>query len=155
MKDSNAFSGENLSTISEEAFCSWFPDNQGPPNLHERLNRLHELGSALLSGSAYCIIAILVQFQSSALNFVKDFDGLALTVVKKANGSARELVRLVLMHFVGYFYSFSQHFTINATQCNVLDKGFEIHPSIGADSSTSTSVRKSSWRICGAPSKAA
>eukprot|EP01038_Epipyxis_sp_PR26KG_P014213 gene14213-19070_t len=78
-KDSTSFKAEILAAITPETLESWFAPHI-IPNVEERVLRVRELGAVLL----------------------KDFDGLAINVAKKANRSAVELVRLILMHFPGF-----------------------------------------------------
>ena len=48
--DRTAFDAEKLSNLTEDKFLSWFANpNSLPPNIHERLLRLQELGEALAS----------------------------------------------------------------------------------------------------------
>mmetsp|Transcript_5003 Transcript_5003/g.7644 ORF Transcript_5003/g.7644 Transcript_5003/m.7644 type:complete len:329 (+) Transcript_5003:31-1017(+) len=78
-KNSNAFSAESLSNISEDVLQSWFP-NHTIPLISERVLRLKEMGEVLL----------------------KEFAGLAEGMVVAANGSAVKLVELILRYLPGF-----------------------------------------------------
>eukprot|EP01036_Dinobryon_divergens_P022169 gene22169-30406_t len=78
--DKSIFSGEKLASLTEEIFLSWFSPSKLPPNVYERLMRLHELGNAL----------------------VANFDGLAINMVKAANNSGVKLAELILMYLPGF-----------------------------------------------------
>lgn len=78
--DNEAFSAQNLISITESKLSSWFPENLQLPSLPDRILRLNELGQCLQD----------------------NFDGLASNMVKQANKSASKLVQLVIQHIPGF-----------------------------------------------------
>ncbi|GMF11765.1 unnamed protein product [Phytophthora lilii] len=81
-RDPTALDAGNLATVTNETVASWFHPFT-PPQLDERRRKVQEVGQ------------VLQHF----------FDGLALNLIKKANFSAVEAVRLVLANFPGPEYS--------------------------------------------------
>eukprot|EP01035_Chromulina_nebulosa_P019453 gene19453-25335_t len=79
-KDINSFNADRLSTLTEDDFNSWFPNNKQLPNSIERVRVLNELGQVLLD----------------------EFDGLASNLVKLADHSASNLVYLLLRYLPGF-----------------------------------------------------
>jgi hypothetical protein len=81
-KDETAFDAQKLATITPEVLNSWLdpPGTFTFPQLEERVRKVQEVGQVLL----------------------RHFDGLAVNVVKQANYSAEELVRLVTAYFPGF-----------------------------------------------------
>lgn len=79
LEDPHALDAQNLAQVSGDTLASWFHPFT-PPQLEERKRRVKELGDVLL-------------------HF---FDGQALNLVKQANFSAVEAVRLILAYFPGF-----------------------------------------------------
>ncbi|GAB9475151.1 Upf0553 family protein [Globisporangium polare] len=79
LSDPQALDAKNLANVSSATLTSWFHPF-APPQLEERKRKVKELGQVLLHV----------------------FDGKALNLIKQANGSAVEAVRLVLAHFPGF-----------------------------------------------------
>lgn len=79
LKDPHALDAANLANVSSATLSSWFHPFT-PPQLEERKRKVKELGDVLLH----------------------IFDGKALNLIKQANGSAVEAVRLVLSYFPGF-----------------------------------------------------
>lgn len=77
--DASAFNADNLCGMTADVLQSWFPGFD-IPLLEERVDRLRELGQALMN----------------------DFNGLASNMVIKASNSVVKLVKLILMHFPGF-----------------------------------------------------
>lgn len=78
LADPQALDASRLARVSEETVTSWFTPFT-PPQLEERVRKVQELG-------------VVLQYY---------FDGLALNLIKQADGSAVEAIRLVLAHFPG------------------------------------------------------
>lgn len=78
LRDPHALDADNLANVDVETVTSWFHPYT-PPQLEERVRKVQEVGAVL---------------QHS-------FDGLALNLIKQANASAVEAVRLVLANFPG------------------------------------------------------
>ncbi|KAI9988584.1 hypothetical protein PInf_022034 [Phytophthora infestans] len=78
LHDPHALDAENLAKVTNDMVASWFHPFT-PPQLDERRRKVREVGEVLL------------QF----------FDGQALNLIKKANCSAVEAIRLVLAYFPG------------------------------------------------------
>uniref|UniRef100_K3WIW1 Queuosine 5'-phosphate N-glycosylase/hydrolase n=1 Tax=Globisporangium ultimum (strain ATCC 200006 / CBS 805.95 / DAOM BR144) TaxID=431595 RepID=K3WIW1_GLOUD len=79
LKDTHALDAANLVRVDSETLTSWFHPFT-PPQLEERKRKVQELGEVLL-------------------HF---FDGQALNLIKHANGSAVEAIRLILAYFPGF-----------------------------------------------------
>ncbi|EEY70508.1 uncharacterized protein PITG_05926 [Phytophthora infestans T30-4] len=79
LHDPHALDAENLAKVTNDMVASWFHPFT-PPQLDERRRKVREVGEVLL------------QF----------FDGQALNLIKKANCSAVEAIRLVLAYFPGF-----------------------------------------------------
>lgn len=82
-EDSTAFNAENLANTDAKTLNSWFPSDKQLPNIEERVIRLQELGHALMGED-------------------NRFGGLAINMVRAANNSAKELVRLLLQYIPGF-----------------------------------------------------
>lgn len=82
-QDSTAFDADKLAKIDAKTLNSWFPDDKHLPNVDERVIRLQELGEALTCEG-------------------NRFGGLAMNMVKSANNSAQQLVRLLLQYIPGF-----------------------------------------------------
>ena len=79
LRDPHALDADRLATVSNETVASWFAPFT-PPQLDERRRKVQEVGQ------------VLQYF----------FGGLALNLVKQANHSAVEVVRLILAYFPGF-----------------------------------------------------
>lgn len=79
LKDPHALDANNLVNVSTETLTSWFHPFV-PPQLDERKRKVKEVGE------------VLQHF----------FDGHALNLIKQANHSAVEAVRLILAYFPGF-----------------------------------------------------
>ncbi|TMW55666.1 hypothetical protein Poli38472_010548 [Pythium oligandrum] len=79
LKDPQALDADNLINVSCATITSWFHPFV-PPQLEERQRKVQEVGQVL----KHC------------------FDGLALNLIKQANYSAAEAVRLILAYFPGF-----------------------------------------------------
>ncbi|OWZ17255.1 hypothetical protein PHMEG_0008827 [Phytophthora megakarya] len=79
LNDLHALDAKNLAIVTNETVASWFHPFS-PPQLDERRRKVQEVGQ------------ILQHF----------FDGQALNVIKQANFSAVEAVRLILANFPGF-----------------------------------------------------
>jgi hypothetical protein len=78
LKDPHALDADRLASVNTDTVTSWFHPHT-PPQLEERVRKVQEVGVVLQHA----------------------FDGLALNLVKQANASAVEAVRLVLANFPG------------------------------------------------------
>ncbi|KAH7472160.1 hypothetical protein KRP22_002402 [Phytophthora ramorum] len=79
VNDPHALDAENLATVTNETVASWFHPFT-PPQLDERRRKIREVGD------------VLQYF----------FDGRAMNLIKQANFSAVEAIRLVLANFPGF-----------------------------------------------------
>lgn len=79
LRDPHALDAERLAGVTTETLVSWFHPFT-PPQVDERQRKVQELGEVLL----HC------------------FDGEALNLIVRAEGSAVEAVRLVLAHLPGF-----------------------------------------------------
>ncbi|KAL3660456.1 hypothetical protein V7S43_014606 [Phytophthora oleae] len=79
LSDPHALDADKLATVTNETVASWFHPFT-PPQLDERRRKVREVGE------------VLQRF----------FDGFALNLVKQANFSAVEAIRLVLANFPGF-----------------------------------------------------
>ncbi|KAG1691057.1 hypothetical protein DVH05_027338 [Phytophthora capsici] len=79
LSDPHALDANKLATVTNETVASWFHPFT-PPQLDERRRKVQEVGEVLQ----------------------QSFDGLALNLVKQANFSAVEAIRLVLANFPGF-----------------------------------------------------
>ncbi|OQR96122.1 hypothetical protein THRCLA_07366 [Thraustotheca clavata] len=77
--DPSVFNADRLANVDEPTVASWFAPFT-PPQLDERVRKVQELGRGL----------------------ARFFDGQAINLVRQANYSAVELIRLVLAHFPGF-----------------------------------------------------
>lgn len=73
------------------------------PNIHERVQRVREVGQVLQAGMLSEVffsfpLCILI----GALFVLKEFDGLAANIIKRANHSACKVVSLITSHFPGF-----------------------------------------------------
>lgn len=78
LRDPHALDAASLTTVTNETVASWFHPFE-PPQLDERRRKVREVGE------------VLQHF----------FDGLALNLIKQAEFSAVEAIRLVLANFPG------------------------------------------------------
>ncbi|KAG3021199.1 hypothetical protein PC120_g8843 [Phytophthora cactorum] len=79
LRDPHVLDADNLAMVTNETVTSWFHPFT-PPQLDERRRKVREVGEVLQ----------------------KFFDGQALNLIKKANFSAVEAIRLVLAYFPGF-----------------------------------------------------
>ncbi|KAE8974161.1 hypothetical protein PR002_g25991 [Phytophthora rubi] len=79
LRDPHALDAASLTTVTNETVASWFHPFE-PPQLDERRRKVREVGE------------VLQHF----------FDGLALNLIKQAEFSAVEAIRLVLANFPGF-----------------------------------------------------
>lgn len=78
LEDATALDADKLAQVSASTVASWFHPFT-PPQLDERVRKVQEVGAVLQRG----------------------YDGLALNLIRQANASAVEAVRLVLANFPG------------------------------------------------------